>query len=122
MRYMQLEMMAGKIHRATVTDANLNYIGSITLDKTLMDAAGIIKNQKLQVVNVTNGARIDTYAIEGEADSGIVCLNGAAAHHFDPGDIAIIIAYAHMTRVEAETHEPKVVFVDGDNKIKKTTE
>ena len=115
---MQIEMMTGKIHRATVTDANMNYIGSITIDKTLMDAAGILKNQKLQVVNVTNGARLETYAIEGDPGSGVICLNGAAAHHARKGDIVIIIAYALMREDEAKTHQPKVIFVDENNQLK----
>jgi len=111
-------MLNSKIHRATVTDANVDYIGSITIDKALMAAANILPHQKVQVLNVTNGARIETYAIEGKANSGCVCLNGAAAHLFTPGDIAIIIAYASMSYDEAKSHNPTVIFVDEHNKLK----
>ena len=114
---MQIEMMTGKIHRATVTDANLNYMGSITIDPTLMKAAGMLPNQKVQVVNNNNGARLETYIIEGKADSGTVCLNGAAARHVQKGDIVIVIAYGIMDEKEARAHEPKVVFVDEHNRI-----
>lgn len=114
---MLLEMMKGKIHRATVTEANLNYIGSITIDVALMEAAGILPNQKVQVVNNNNGARFDTYVIPGPRDSGVICINGAAARLAHQGDIVIIIAYALMDEKEAAAHVPSVVFVDGDNKI-----
>lgn len=114
---MLIEMMNSKIHRATVTDANLNYIGSITIDGALMDASGILENQKVQVLSLANGARIETYAIRGESGSGVICLNGAAAHHFDIGDMVIIIAYAQMDYNEAKTHKPTVVHVDKNNKI-----
>lgn len=112
-----LEMMIGKIHRATVTDANLNYIGSITIDTTLMEAAGILPNQKVQIVNNNNGARFETYVIPGKKDSGIICLNGAAARLAQPGDIVIIIAYAYLDEKEAVIHTPRVVFVDKNNKV-----
>lgn len=114
---MQIEVMNSKIHRATVTDANLNYIGSITIDEELMERSGILNNQKVQVVNVTNGNRLETYAIPGKRGSGVICLNGAAAHKAKKGDIVIIIAYAIMDYEEAKTHEPKVVFVNENNHI-----
>lgn len=114
---MLLEMMTGKIHRATVTDSDLNYVGSITIDAALMKAAGILPNQKVQVVNNNNGARFETYVIEGKANSGVICLNGAAARLAHKGDIVIIIAYALMEPSEAESYVPKVVFVDNENKI-----
>lgn len=114
---MLIEMMNSKIHRATVTDANLDYIGSITIDGSLMDAGGILENQKVQVLSVTNGARIETYAIRGKNGSGTICLNGAAAHLFDIGDTVIIISYAAMTPEEAKKHTPTVVHVDKNNKI-----
>lgn len=108
--------MKSKIHRATVTDANLNYIGSITIDKRLMDLADILPGEKVQIVNNNNGARFETYVIEGEKDSGIVCLNGAAARLCLPGDIIIIISYALMNDEEAKTYKPKIVFVDEKNR------
>ena len=114
---MYIEMMTGKIHRATVTDANLNYMGSITVDSTLMHAAGMLPNQKVQVVNNNNGTRLETYIIEGKADSGTICLNGAAARCAQKGDVVIIIAYGLMEPTEAENLEPKVVFVDRKNCI-----
>ena len=115
---MLIEMMTGKIHRATVTDANLNYMGSITIDSDLIKAAGMLPNQKVQVVNNNNGARLETYIIEGKAGSGTICLNGAAARCAQQGDIVIIIAYGLMDPEEARTHEPKVVFVDRENRIR----
>jgi aspartate 1-decarboxylase len=114
---MFLEMMTGKIHRATITDANLNYVGSITIDEVLLDAAGILPNQKVQIVNNNNGARLETYVIPGERNSGVVCLNGAAARLAQKEDIVIIIAYALMDTEEAKNYSPKVVFVDENNKI-----
>lgn len=114
---MFVEMMIGKIHRATVTEANLNYVGSITIDSTLLKASGIMPNQKVQIVNNNNGARFETYVIEGEPDSGVVCLNGAAARLAVPGDVVIIIAYAWMDAEEAAGHIPRVVFMDEKNKI-----
>lgn len=113
---MQIEVMNSKIHRATVTDANLNYIGSITIDEDLMEKSGILTNQKVQVVNVTNGNRLETYAIPGERGSGVICLNGAAAHKANRGDTVIIIAYGIMDYDEAKTHVPKIVHVDKNNK------
>ncbi|OEF99872.1 aspartate 1-decarboxylase [Vulcanibacillus modesticaldus] len=114
---MLIEMMTGKIHRAVVTEANLNYVGSITIDETLLEAAGILPNQKVQVVNNNNGARLETYVIKGERGSGTICLNGAAARLAQPGDVIIIIAYGLMDQKEAKEHVPKVVFVGENNKI-----
>ncbi|WP_045144267.1 aspartate 1-decarboxylase [Clostridium butyricum] len=118
---MILTMLKGKIHRATVTQAELNYMGSITIDKTLMEASGIIENEKVQIVNNNNGARLETYVIPGKRDSGIICLNGASARLVQPGDQVIIIAYAQMEEKEAKEHKPKVVFVNDDNSIKEIT-
>lgn len=118
---MILTMLKGKIHRATVTQAELNYMGSITIDKTLMEASGIIENEKVQIVNNNNGARLETYVIPGKRYSGIICLNGAAARLVQPGDQVIIIAYAQMEEKEAKEHKPKVVFVNDDNSIKEIT-
>ena len=115
---MIVEMMLSKIHRATVTEANLNYVGSITIDKALLNAAKILPNQKVQVLNVTNGARIETYAIEGIEHSGEICINGAAAHIFSPKDIIIIVAYCTLSYDEAKTHQPTVIFVDEKNQLK----
>ena len=112
-------MMHGKIHRATVTESNLNYVGSITIDADLLDAAGILPGEKVQIVNYNNGARLETYTIKGKRGSGEICLNGAAARCALQGDIVIIIAYAQMDEAEAKALEPKVVLVDGNNKIVK---
>lgn len=114
---MFLTLCKSKIHRATVTEANLDYIGSITIAVDLLEAAGILPHERVQVVNLTNGARLETYAIPGERGSGVICLNGAAAHHFAPGEMAIIIAYAMMTPEEAAQWQPTVVFVDARNSI-----
>ena len=114
---MLIEMMTGKLHRAVVTDANLNYKGSITIDEHLMELADILPNQKVQIVNNNNGARLETYVIKGEKNSGTICLNGAAARLAQPGDIIIIIAYALMTRDEAKNYTPKVVFLTHNNKV-----
>ncbi len=111
-------ILKSKIHRATVTDADLNYFGSITIDKDLLEASDIIANEKVQIVNNNNGARLETYVLEGERGSGVICLNGAAARLVQPGDNIIIISYVMLTDEEAETFEPKVIFVDKDNKIK----
>ena len=116
---MEIEMLKGKIHRATVTQAELNYVGSITVDEALLNAAGIREYQKVQVVNINNGNRIETYTIAGEKDSGVICLNGAAARHFSPNDLVIIMAYASDNEKDLENYSPKVVFVDDENKIKK---
>lgn len=109
---MYINVLKSKIHRASVTDANLNYIGSITIDENLMDAAGIIEYEKVQVVDVTNGARIETYAIRGARGSGTICLNGAAAHLFNVGDIVIIMAYTWLKESETSNFKPKIVFPD----------
>lgn len=116
---MEIEMLKGKIHRATVTQAELDYVGSITVDEALLSAAGIREYQKVQVVNINNGNRIETYTIAGEKDSGVICLNGAAARHFSPNDLVIIMAYASYNEKDLENYSPKVVFVDDENKIKK---
>lgn len=116
---MEIEMLEGKIHRATVTQAELDYVGSITVDEALLGAAGIREYQKVQVVNINNGNRIETYTIAGEKDSGVICLNGAAARHFSPNDLVIIMAYASYSEKDLENYSPKVVFVDDENKIKK---
>ena len=115
-------MMHGKIHRATVTEANLNYVGSITIDEDLLDAAGILPGEKVQIVNNNNGARLETYTIPGKSGSGVICLNGAAARCALEGDIVIIIAYAQMDEKEAKALEPKVVLVDNQNHIVKNFE
>lgn len=109
---MIIECLKSKIHRVTITQANVNYVGSITIDKRLMEAANIICGEKVQVVNVTNGERLETYAIEGEAGSGVVCLNGAAAHKASVGDVVIIISYAQMPFEEAKEFKPWVIFPD----------
>lgn len=114
---MNITMFKGKIHRATVTQADLNYVGSITIDSNLLDEANILPGEKVQIVNNNNGERIETYTIKGEAGSGVICLNGAAARKVQPGDQVIIIAYAQMTPEEAKTFEPSVIFVDENNKI-----
>ena len=115
---MQFEMLKSKVHRATITEADLNYIGSLTLDEDLMDAAGMIENEKVQVVNVNNGERIETYLIKGERGSGTCCLNGPAARKGAVGDIVIIISYCSMTPEEAKTFRPLVVFPTSGNRLK----
>ncbi len=112
------EFLYAKIHRATVTDANLDYVGSITIDKALLSASGIKPNQKVDILNVNNGERFHTYVIEGEENSGAICLNGAAARKAQKGDIVIIVAYALLDEDEQKTFEPKIVHVDKNNKIK----
>ena len=114
---MQRFMLKAKIHRATVTQADLHYVGSLTLDRDLMDAAGLLPGEQVDVVDVDNGNRLTTYVIEGERGSGTVCINGAAARLISPGDTVIVIAYAAMDDAEARTFEPQVVFVDRDNRI-----
>ncbi|MGC5324600.1 aspartate 1-decarboxylase [Brevibacillus sp. SYSU BS000544] len=111
-------MMKSKIHRATVTEANLNYVGSITIDKNILEAVDLLPNEKVQIVNNNNGARLETYVIEGEPGSGVICLNGAAARLVQPGDVVIIIAYAMMTDEEIKTYKPKVAIMGENNKIK----
>ena len=114
---MQLEFLYSKIHRATVTDANLNYVGSITIDETLLKAANIREWQKVEILDVNNGERFQTYVIKGKADSGQICLNGAAARKVHTGDKIIVIAYASYDESELDNYEPTVVFVDENNKI-----
>lgn len=109
---MIIEILKSKIHRVHVTEANVDYVGSITIDESLMEAANIIRGEKVQVVNVTNGERLETYAIPGPRDSGVICLNGAAAHKASVGDIVIIISYAQMDFEEAKSFTPNVVFPD----------
>lgn len=116
---MLIEVFKSKIHRVKVTDANLNYVGSITIDEDLLDASGIIAGERVYIVNVNNGERFDTYAIKGKRGSGEVCLNGAAARKVHKGDIVIIIAYAQMTSEEAQTFEPKIVFPDENTNLLK---
>ncbi|GLY09772.1 aspartate 1-decarboxylase [Pseudobacillus badius] len=110
-------MMNGKIHRATVTEANLNYVGSITIDQNLLDAAGMMANEKVQIVNNNNGARLETYIIPGERNSGVICLNGAAARLVQPGDKVIIISYVMVAEEKAKDHQPKVVVAGENNEI-----
>lgn len=114
---MLIEIVKSKIHRAVVTAAELHYIGSITIDEDLMDASGIIENEKVQVVNINNGERLETYVIKGKRGSGEVCLNGPAARKVQPGDIIIIIAYAFMDAEKAKTFTPAIIFPDKGNKI-----
>lgn len=118
---MTLEMLKSKIHRATVTQAELNYVGSITIDESLMEAARIIEYEKVQIADVDNGARFETYVIAGEAGSGIICLNGAAARMVSTGDKVIIMSYAQMQPQEVKENPPKVVFVDENNQITSVT-
>ncbi|MFP5113376.1 aspartate 1-decarboxylase [Bacillaceae bacterium C204] len=115
---MYRNMMNGKIHRATVTEANLNYVGSITIDEDILDAVGMIANEKVQIVNNNNGARLETYIIPGERGSGVICLNGAAARLVQKGDIVIIISYALIADEKVASHQPKVAIMDEDNRIK----
>ncbi|EPC4938495.1 aspartate 1-decarboxylase [Listeria monocytogenes] len=110
-------MMNGKIHRATVTEANLNYVGSITIDSAILEAVDMLPNEKVQIVNNNNGARIETYIIPGEPGSGVICLNGAAARDVQVGDVVIIMSYGMFTTEEAKTHEPKIVVLDEKNHI-----
>lgn len=114
---MQLTMLKSKIHRAIVTEANVNYVGSITVDKDLLDAAGILEYEMVQVVDVDNGNRLETYTIPGERGTGIISLNGAAARLVQPGDKVIIMSYAQFTREEAVEHKPTVILVDEKNKV-----
>ena len=116
---MQLTMLKGKIHRAIVKQAELNYVGSITIDPELMEAAGILEYEQVQIVDVENGNRFETYTIDGEPGSGMICLNGAAARQV--GDHVIIMAYCQMDTNEAKEHKPKVVFVDEDNHISRVS-
>ena len=116
---MLIEMMKSKIHRVTVTQANLNYVGSITIDADLLEAADILPGQRVYIVNNNTGERLDTYVIEGERGSGVICLNGAAARKAQPGDIVIIMTYAQMTPEEARDFKPRVIFPDtATNRLK----
>ena len=110
-------MMNGKIHRATVTEANLNYVGSITIDEDILDAVGMVANEKVQIVNNNNGARLETYIIPGARGTGTICLNGAAARHVQVGDIVIIISYCLVPNEKVKAHQPKVAIMDENNHI-----
>ena len=116
-----IEMLKSKIHRATVTEANLDYMGSLTLDEELIDAAGLKEFEKIQVLDITNGSRLETYIIKGERGSGEVCINGAAAHLIHEGDIVIIVSYCQLTENESLNHKPKIVNVDNENKVTLTS-
>ena len=115
---MILNLLKAKIHCATVTVANLQYMGSITIDEALMDAAGILANERVQITDNNNGARLETYVIPGKRGSGVICLNGAAARCVQPGDIVIIMAYAFMEEAEAKSYQPKVVMVNEKNEVR----
>lgn len=117
---MMRHMFIGKIHRATVTDADVDYEGSVAIDRELMDAAGILDNEVIQVWNVTNGERLNTYAVPAPAGSGVICMNGAAAHKAKPGHLVILAVYAWMDEKEAKEHRPKIVFVDENNRIRQS--
>ncbi|RZQ61648.1 aspartate 1-decarboxylase [Amycolatopsis suaedae] len=110
-------MLKSKIHRATVTQADLHYVGSVTLDKDLMEAADLLPGEQVAIVDITNGARLETYVIEGERGSGIIGINGAAAHLVHPGDLVILLSYGQMESAEAAAYQPRVVFVDADNRV-----
>ncbi len=118
---MNITMLKSKIHRATVVQAELSYVGSITVDEELLEAAGIYEYEKVQVVDINNGNRFETYCIAGERGSGMICLNGAAARCVQVGDLVILMAYCTMEPEEAKNHKPAVVFVDDKNKIQKIT-
>ena len=120
MTSLQRPMMIGKIHRATVTQADLHYVGSITVDAHLLAVADLLPGQQVDVVDVTNGARLTTYVIAGEAGSGQICINGAAAHLVHPGDVVILIAYGLLSDAEARTYQPHVVLVDAENRVMDT--
>jgi aspartate 1-decarboxylase len=115
---MMLKMLRAKIHRATVTQANVDYEGSITIDRRLMEATDLLPHEAVSVWDVTNGNRFETYAVEGRPDSGVVCVNGAAAHLVRPGDLVIIAAFTWLEEEAARAHEPKVVFVDAQNRVR----
>jgi aspartate 1-decarboxylase len=110
-------MMTSKIHRATVTQADLHYVGSVTVDLDLMDASGLLEGEQVAIVDITNGARLETYVIPGERGSGVIGINGAAAHLVHPGDLVILIAYGQLDEAELLTYSPRVVFVDEANKV-----
>ncbi len=115
---MRRRMFLGKIHRATVTHADRDYEGSVTIDEDLLDAAGMLHHEEVHVLNVTRGSRLVTYTLPGPRGSGVICINGAAAHLNEPGDLVILATYGEMEEAEARAHVPKVVFVDGKNRIK----
>ena len=115
---MFIDVLKSKIHQVTVTEANLHYVGSITIDETLMNAANLIENEKVHVLNLNNGERLETYVIKGEKDSGIICLNGPAARKVYVGDTVVVISYASMDFEEAKTFKPHIIFPDEKNKLK----
>ena len=115
---MKVEVVKSKIHQVTVTEANLHYVGSITIDEALMNAANLIENEKVHVLNLNNGERLETYVIKGEKDSGVVCLNGPAARKVYVGDNVVVISYALMDFEEAKTFKPWIIFPDGENRLK----
>jgi aspartate 1-decarboxylase len=114
---MQIEVLKSKIHRVTVTEADLNYVGSITIDENIMDAANVIENEKVQVLNANNGERFETYIIKGARGSGVICLNGPAARKAQIGDVVIVVSYAQMDFEEAKSFKPTIVFPQSDNKL-----
>lgn len=114
---MMIEVLKSKIHRATITEADLNYVGSITIDRDLLDAANLIPNEKVHVLNANNGARLETYILEGERGSGIVCMNGPAARLAQVGDIVVVVSYAWMDFEEAKSFEPKIIFPTANNRL-----
>lgn len=114
---MQIEVFKSKIHRVKVTQAELHYVGSITLDEALMEGANIIEHEKVQIVNVNNGERFETYVIKGERESGVVCLNGPAARKVQVGDVIIVVSYCLMQFEEAKSHSPKIIFPDNNNRL-----
>jgi aspartate 1-decarboxylase len=119
---MQRTLLNSKIHRATVTQADLNYVGSITVDRDLMDAVGLIENEQVHVLDINNGNRLTTYVIEGERGSGIIAINGAAAHLVHVGDLVIICSYAQLDESELKSHRPQIVLVDAENRVVKRLE
>lgn len=118
---MELTLLKSKIHRATVVQAELDYVGSITVDQDLLDTAGILEYEKVQIVNINNGSRFETYTISGERGSGMICLNGAAARHVQVGDKVIIMCYAQFSPEEAKAHRPTVLFVDDANAVQRVS-
>ena len=116
---MQIQVLKSKIHRATVTEANINYVGSITIDEVLMNESNLIEFEKVQVLNINNGERIETYVIKGKKKSGTICLNGAAARKFLPNDLVIIVSYASMDFEEAKKFKPSIAFTDSKNRLVK---
>ncbi len=116
-KYMQIEVLKSKIHRVKVTQAELHYVGSITIDEDLIDAANLVENEKVQIVNINNGERFETYVIKGERGSGVVCLNGPAARKVQVGDIVIVISYCQIDFLEAKSHQPTLIFPDQNNRL-----